>query len=421
MGHGRGERLPLYGDAENTRAIYDDLCLRLFTWSLRCFRVYTVRAAAKIAICGTPQPMSDIFGIPTAIYQGTLDCLNDRQLMKFHLRMAGDKTTFEAIRSKFPENAEIGNLKEELATIAGVQECKRQDSEYIFDRAYMAEHDRIFPYRNVFSYWEEHPETVKISMNTPHVVDLAAIIREVIPDTYVIGESFKSAKDTYNDTAIVQSEICRKIGDRLSLLLSEKSVRPTSLLEIGVGNGLLTHVWKRVVKPAKATFIDLQIMPQFGIAEKELYITTDAEKWLENTEEKFDIILSASTIQWFVDPVKFLYTVEQHLNPGGIAVISTFLKGNLWQLDQVRPSPIIYRTEVDYLSFPNVEVESWERTLQFDSSRDMLMHLRNTGVTLKKKRKNQEIRIGSPYPPDIGLTELPHELTYRPMILVIKG
>ena len=367
-----------------------------------------IPAAARIAICGSLLPVSDDFGIPEATYIGTAVCLDERNLLKFHIRMAGDRKNFEVIKEKFPDSPDISALKEELLCIASMVKDNGEVPNR-FDKAYIALDDKIFSYVNLKAYWNTSPDTVTVAVNAPHAVDIAEIIRDCIPDTVEIGESFERARTTYGDNAVIQSEICDRMGDALRSVLKDSDRIVHSLLEIGVGGGLLTKIWRNIITPESATYIELFKLPVFGIAQNERYIVGDAEEWLRSTDESFDLILSASTIQWFADPVNFIYTVKKHLNPGGIAVISTFVKGNLHQLDMVRPCPIIYRTAEEYRHIPGIETVEWERTLTFSSSRIMMMHLRLTGVCPRSKSSSAP------------LTTLPTELTYRPLILVIKA
>ncbi len=195
------------------------------------------------------------------------------------------------------------------------------------------------------------------------------------------------------------------MGEIIAEKISERKYNAGSVLEIGVGQGLLTNVWQKHLHPSKATYIDLLPMPTFGIAPTEEYVVADAEEWLKSSSEKYDVILSASTIQWFADPVGFIKTVKQHLNSGGFAVISTFTKGNLHELDAVRPCPLIYRSVEEYTTIPRIQVESWDRPIQFSSTREMLMHLRRTGVTPRHT------------PAPISLSSLPKALTHPPIIL----
>ena len=366
-----------------------------------------LKAAAKIAICGSLVPVSDDFGIPEAIFKATADGLTAESLKIFHRRMAGDRASMQRIDSRLPDSPDISALKDELLAIAEGQGQK--ESVCRWDKAYIATKDRIFPVDNLDRYWDMHPETVKVKINSSHAIDISQIIKDVVPNLAAIEEGFSSAVATYNANALVQEEICRRMGEIIAGIIAEISPSIHSLLEIGAGQGLLTETWRRILRPSKATFVDLLPMPNFGVSENDEYIVADAEEWLRNSSAKYDVILSASTIQWFADPVGFIRTVRQHLNPGGFAVISTFAKGSLHELDSIRPCPLIYRTAKEYKEIPGINVEEWDRTLTFSSPREMLMHLRLTGVTPR--------RASSPVP----LTALPTKLTYRSLILIIEA
>ena len=381
-----------------------------------------IPAAASIAICGSPYPASDAYGIPEAVYQGTLDGLDERQLMKFHLRMSGDKATYEAIREKLPLNPDIQRLKDELAEIRNATGHRNgEDFSAAFDRVYLAEADRIFPYSNLDSYWAENTEAEIVRLQRPHAVDIASRVSACLPDSSAIGDGFARASSTYNASAVIQKEVCLRIGEILRRELGSGPREIGSLLEIGVGGGLLTDIWRQILTPESATYIDLFEMPRFGIAPGERYVMSDAEQWLQSTEEKFDVILSASTIQWFADPVGFLTVVRDHLNPGGLAVVSTFVKGNLHQLDVLRPCPIIYRTAGDYAASPAEIADAWERTLTFPSPRETMMHLRLTGVSPRRKKTPAAATGSSAEGKHGSLAGIPLALTYRPLILFIRG
>lgn len=374
-----------------------------------------VKAAARIAICGSPEPVSDAFGIPVAVYNATADGLTAASLKKFHRRMAGDRASIARIEPWLPTAPDVEALKEELYAIASHQSEKSIVCRW--DRVYIAEKDRIFPLENLERYWSMQPDVVRIKKNVSHAIEIAKIIKEVLPDHAAIGGGFSTAVKSYNRSAIVQSEICIRMGEIIAEKLSRTKAEIGSLLEIGVGQGLLTEVWRKLLHPSKTTFVDLLPIPTFGVAPTEEYIVGDAEEWLKKSTEKFDVILSASTIQWFVDPIGFIQMVKDHLNPGGFAVISTFTQGNLHQLDAIRPCPLIYRSVEEYAAIPGIETESWTRTLQFSSSREMLLHLRHTGVTPKVSKSKEHKEENSEL--NKGLSEFPSMLTYCPAILYI--
>ncbi len=366
-----------------------------------------INATAKIAICGSEMPVSDQYGIPEAVYYATAEGLTVDSLKKFHRRMGGDRDSINRIQPLLPVSPDVEALKDELYAIAAAQ--GKVFSESRWDRAYIAEQDRIFPCGNLEAFWNQRPEVVMVKKSGSHAIDISQIIKEVIPDHSAIGEAFSSAYQTYNAHAVVQKEICCRMGEIIFVSLSERSSKIDSLLEIGVGQGLLTNVWQKLIHPSKATYIDLVATPKFGFSPSEEYLVADAEEWLKNSSEKYDVILSASTIQWFADPIGFIQTIKNHLNPDGFAVISTFTKGNLHELDAIRPCPLIYHTAEEYKEIPNVIVEEWAQPLSFSSIREMLMHIRHTGVAVRHQSSSAPLSI------------FPTKLTYQPLILFLKA
>ncbi|MDE6193253.1 MAG: DUF452 family protein [Muribaculaceae bacterium] len=380
-----------------------------------------VAATAMIAICGSLEPVSDQFGIPETVYQGTLAGLSEKSLAKFHLRMAGDRDRLAEIAGRLPSSPDLEVMKEELGHIRSAALSGQRSKDIKFDRVYLAEDDRIFPYANLYDFWNQRNDASIVSLKASHAVDMARIIRSCLPDTEAIGEGFQRAGKSYNENALIQREICRKIAERLQERLTEDKRDGICLLEIGPGQGLLTEEWRKMLRPKSATYVDLAEVPCFGIAQEETYLQTDAEQWLEDTSRKFDIILSASTIQWFADPIGFITTVRAHLNPGGIAILSTFVKGNLHQLDALRPSPILYRTAEEYAAAPAEILDEWKSTLRFQSSREMMRHLSLTGVSPrgKKQLSLSDDRGKGELPKHHSL--LPLELTFCPLLLFIKA
>ncbi|MDE6697670.1 MAG: DUF452 family protein [Muribaculaceae bacterium] len=381
----------------------------IFAYSLGVFAASqcNIDAAARIAICGSEFPVSDEYGIPSNVYKATADGLDTNSLKKFHRRMAGDRASISRIDPMLPESPDIDALKNELYAIAAAQSKMQPVSKW--DKVYIAKQDRIFPFENLNRYWSKFPETVKVDVDSSHAIEIPQIIKDVIPNPTLIGEGFSIATETYKKNALVQAEICDRIGEILKKKLRERQSPVDSLLEIGVGRGLLTEVWQNILKPTKATFVDLLPMPEFGIAKKEEYIVADAEEWIKGSSSKYDVILSASTIQWFANPINFIRTVKSRLNTGGFAIISSFTKGNLHQLDEIRPCPLIYHSAEEYKQISDITAEEWERTLNFSSPREMLMHLRHTGVSPRRSSSS------------IPLSTFPTKLTYRPIILLIHA
>ncbi|MGM9749277.1 MAG: pimeloyl-ACP methyl esterase BioG family protein [Candidatus Cryptobacteroides sp.] len=109
------------------------------------------RITDAVAIGGTPTPIDDLYGIPTAVFDATLDKMSPMVLYKFRRRMCGaDLAIFE---SRMPDR-NVDDLREELAAIRNMvsEGC---GSDFLWRRAYVCEEDLIFPTANQIRAWEK--------------------------------------------------------------------------------------------------------------------------------------------------------------------------------------------------------------------------------------------------------------------------
>lgn len=386
----------------------------LFAWSLGVFASSRLlpaeRITAAFAVNGTLDPVDDRFGIPEAIYDGTADGLDARNLRKFRLRMLPDRSLISMFDE--PDAARIENLRHQLREIREASASPRQVDSLPWVRAYVSKGDRIFPPANQTEAWRRDAEVDIVELDEAHYVDLGSIVKMAISDPKKVSERFGKASVSYDTHAIAQYSAAIKLAGKFDALRPSDGI---TTLEIGCGTGLFTREYSRVVTPAEATFVDITEVGPFGIAPKETYVVEDAERWIERQQQTWDAILSASAIQWFADIPRFLRECHRCLNPGGIIAISTFVPGNMEELDALRPSPLLY-PKAEQLrewlerDFEEVEVTEDEIRVEFRSVRDVLMHLKHTGVA------------GSA--PSTGLTikDMSHlrTLTYRPVYLLAR-
>lgn len=394
----------------------------LFAWSLGVFAASRLlpaeRITAAFAINGTTEPVDDRLGIPVDIYRGTLDALDAGNLQRFRIRMAGGRREFAAMSRIFGEEApDIDNLKLQLANILDESVRMRCDvadggCEMPWVRAFVSTHDRIFPPDNMRSAWQRDPEVEIVELDSPHYVALDRVIRSVISDPAKVSARFNKASVSYDTHAIAQYSAAIKLA---AMLADRKPPRGGRILEIGCGTGLFTREYAPTLAPTEATFVDIAETGPFGIAPAEEYVVKDAELWIAAQQRRWDVILSASAIQWFADIPRFLHECHERLNDGGLIAISTFVPGNMEELDTLRPSPLLYpkatqlRTWLER-DFDDVEVVEDEIRVEFRSVRDMLMHLKHTGVG------------GSAPGSGLSIADMSHlrSLTYRPVYLLAR-
>lgn len=357
----------------------------LYAWSLG------VAAASRLipadivteafAINGTEYPADDTFGIPTAVYDGTESNLDIRNLRKFRRRMVRSSMEFESLEKRLPSDPDIENLRSQLRYFRAIRHSDKYP--ICWRRAYISESDRIIPASNQSAFWSRHPSKPEIiRLDAPHYVDIRNIVESTIADTEKIGQRFHESLESYDANATAQEIIAARLSE---IIHSKFGLKGKEILEIGPGSGLFTRKYAPVLAPGKATFIDLFLTSPFNIAPEETYLVGDAEKLICEISGCFDLILSASTMQWFSDIATFIRNASRKLKPGGMMICSTFLPGTLSQLDNVRPDPMLYPSE-EFIRqtlescFKSISMESDEITLRFDSPRKALMHLKHTGA-----------------------------------------
>lgn len=377
-----------YSDLDFDRqaiAGYDTIYL--YAWSMGVWGASSVLENADItmafAVNGTPFPADDARGIPVGIFQGTAERLDERNLLKFRKRILGssDASMLSLISQG---SASVAELKEELGAILRMSPSIKSDS-IRWRRAYIGNDDRIFPAENQVNAWNEisaRAGTDIFRFDAPHYIDLKTIVDSTIPDMDKVGRRFAESLDTYDSAADAQTIIADRLSQRIDSMHLPSGAR---ILEIGQGSGLLTRRYAPLLSPASIEFIDLYQMSPFGLAPHEIYHLGDAEVLLDDLGGEFDLILSGSTIQWFRNIPRFFCQAASLLAPTGRLVCSTFLPGTLDVLDAFRPSPMLYLPEDELKgyalrSFENVATEEETITLEFDSAKAALHHLRRTGV-----------------------------------------
>ncbi len=356
----------------------------LYAWSLG------VRAASRVlsnsditmafAINGTLSPIDDRFGIPKDIYLGTANNLDDRNLRKFRIRMASNVISPEQL-GEGSRSVEL--LRNELIAIEADKELPAEPM-IKWRRAYIGSSDRIFPPENQINAWDKEGDLCEetVILNAPHFIDIKSIVDATIPDLEKVGRRFEASGDTYDLQASAQLRAAHLLSQMV--MDSNKVIKP-KILEIGQGTGLFTRIYAPLLNPESIQFVDIYPTLKIGICAHEQYHVGDAETFIETCSDNYDMIVSASTIQWFRNLPRFVKSATRRLNPEGSLVCSTFLPGTLNIFDSFRPSPMLYlsKDEIERAlrdNFHNVDCITDTVDLTFETAKDALRHLRQTGV-----------------------------------------
>ncbi len=393
----------------------------LFAWSFGVYMAARIIAGGalsptmKIAVNGSLHPIHDTEGIPEAIFRGTLDNLSKRNVEKFYRRMCHDAEQFRQFMSHSP-GRDVEELRDELSAIARhAQEETPLATDW--DRVVIAGADRIFPPGNLRLAWAFNPRC-RILDDGAHLPDWQTLIEQEIIDKRLVARRFARSAPTYDDNAGVQRHIA---GELWRLWCEASQQPPQSILEAGFGTGLLTRLYLEAWKPYCVNLWDLAPTAIQLPAAGEI-VAGDAEELIRQLPDNyFEAIASASTMQWFDSPERFLCNAARVLTPGGIIAISTFAPGNMREVAAVTNLPLRYYTPYELSGMvPEgcslLTLRDEEVIVRFDSPLDVLRHLRLTGVNGVRHANVTPARFIARYPVADGHATL----TYHPVYMIIK-
>ncbi|WP_432663574.1 malonyl-ACP O-methyltransferase BioC [Wukongibacter baidiensis] len=137
----------------------------------------------------------------------------------------------------------------------------------------------------------------------------------------------------YDEYARVQ----KVMGDSLVEKIKKDKVDPISILEIGCGTGYVTRLLIDNFPKAKITAVDIapgmiEYVNSTIDSDNVRLFCGDIEDMI--LEEKYDLIISNATFQWFNDFDRTLDKLVKQLNQNGVLSFSTFGKGTFSELHQ---------------------------------------------------------------------------------------
>lgn len=197
--------------------------------------------------------------------------------------------------------------------------------------------------------------------------------------TQRVAQNFAKAHATYSKSAIIQHQMCHTL---IHLLIARlPHARPKSVLEIGCGVGNLTDIYTK--KWALDTLY-LNDLYDVGITGANLIIGD-----IESIDlPKVDIVLSSSALQWIKDLAGLFGRIYHALPNGGVFAFTSFGKQNLSQIKALTGIGLDYHDISDIKAmlraakFDVITTSQSYETLYFTHPKDILRHIKNTGVAL---------------------------------------
>ncbi|MDR1762293.1 MAG: malonyl-ACP O-methyltransferase BioC [Bacteroidales bacterium] len=239
---------------------------------------------------------------------------------------------------------------------------------------------------------------------------------------------FGKHAESYKEHATVQKNICRHFVN----LLSQVSFKPMQVLEIGCGVGFLTELFLSNYTVQSYTANDIVASMETEIqriakkTQKYIqFLAGDAENLPIN--QKFNCILSTSTLQWFYNIPLFFKKIQHNLLPQGMFAFSTFGTENFQEITALTGHSLHYHSAEELCAlladdFHIIHYESYCEILYFNTPTDVLRHIKHTGVNnfaashwTKTRLHNFNITYCERFSTPQGVT-----LTYNPIIIIAQ-
>ncbi|WP_066629812.1 malonyl-ACP O-methyltransferase BioC [Labilibacter marinus] len=248
-------------------------------------------------------------------------------------------------------------------------------------------------------------------------------------DKELLRKRFRCAVKTYNKHAVVQQSMAHELVAMASQCIPKYH---TNMAEFGCGTGLLTH--EVMQKFVCDQYLANDLVPD--VAEDINFIvkteSTADLKFVQGDVENVDlgqqqnVIWSGATIQWIQDLDRFFSRLYDALSEHGYVALSSFDIDNFMEVKTITGKGIDYKTMEEVMHYAQhyfkvLNYKSWHQQLWFDTPREVLKHMRFTGVNSVAKAqwgKADLAHFNNEY--EMFRGEQGYPLTYHPFIIILQ-
>jgi malonyl-CoA O-methyltransferase len=152
-------------------------------------------------------------------------------------------------------------------------------------------------------------------------------------DKHRVRQAFDRAADCYDDSAVLQQEVCNRLLEKLDIVRLEARL----ILDAGSGTGYaIPHLFRRFNR-ASVMALDLsekmlaRAAQQSSFLHRVYPVCADIEA-LPFADNSFDLVFSNLSLQWCNDLKQAIAEARRVLKPGGLYLFSTFGPDTLKEL-----------------------------------------------------------------------------------------
>lgn len=406
---------------------YDEVVVVAWSYGVRIASGFLESCSASLpvtltlAVNGTPMHVDERYGIPPAIFEGTLRRLAEPTIRKFYRRMFHSAEAFAGFMECKPERS-VESLKNELEVFARL---KPLAAAALWDVALIDDADLIFPSAAQRAFW---PSGKVVSLGSQgHFPDIQSILDRFTVDKSLVGRRFSAARETYRRGASVQRRVAESLWSRVTPLIEGK-LDFGRIIEIGAGTGVLTELYEMALTDGGCRSSSLEL---WDLAEQSCklpsnasWLTCDAETCIRSVgPESVGLLLSSSTLQWFHSPERFVGEAYRVLRKGGIAAFALYGEGTFSQLRELTGISLRYPALATLKAALPADaiIEAGETesiTMDFASPKELLRHLKETGVNgAAEPSPSLALRLVRHYP---ASSDGRYRLSYCPLYLIFR-